>query len=46
MAVEVQAFIEGRLDNQLIEADFLIQDNKSKSMHYEKTPVQLDQFMI
>jgi len=46
MAVEVQAFIEGRLDNQMIDTDFLIQDNKTKSMHYEKTPVQLDQFMI
>ena len=46
MATEVQAFVEGRLDNQMIDSDFVIQDNKTKSMHYEKTPVQLDQFMI
>ena len=46
MAEEVQAFIEGRLDNQMIDSDFVIQDNKTKTINYEKKPVQLDQFMI
>ena len=46
MAEHVDSFVHGRLDNQMIDSEFVIQCNKTKSMHYEKTPVQLDQFMI
>lgn len=46
MAEEVQAFVAGRLDNQMLDTQFAIQCNKTKSLNYEKSPVQLDQFMI
>ena len=46
MAEEVQAFVACRLDNQMLDTQFAIQCNKTKSLNYEKSPVQLDQFMI
>ena len=46
MAEEVHAFVAGRLDNQMLDTQFAIQCNKTKSLNYEKSPVQLDQFMI
>ena len=46
MAEEVQAFVAGRIDNQMLDTQFAIQCNKTKSLNYEKSPVQLDQFMI
>ena len=46
MATSVHAFIEGRLDNQLIETEFLVQDNKTKSLDYERDVLKLDQFMV
>ena len=46
MATSVHAFIEGRLDNQLIDTEFLVQDNKTKSLDYERDVLKLDQFMV
>ena len=46
MAEDVKAFVDGRLNNQMFDTDFLIQDNKSKSFDYEKYGVQLDEFMV
>lgn len=46
MAEHVQKFVDGRLDNQLIDTDFIIQDNKNQSINYEKSSVQLEQFMV
>ena len=46
MAEQVQSFVAGRLDNQMLDTQFAIQCNKTKSINYEKSPVQLDQFMI
>jgi site-specific DNA-cytosine methylase len=46
MAEQVQSFVAGRLDNQMLDTKFAIQCNKTKSINYEKSPVQLDQFMI
>ena len=46
MAAQVDSFVHGRLDNQMLDTQFAIQCNKTKSINYEKSPVQLDQFMI
>ena len=46
MATSVHAFVEGRLDNQLIDTEFLVQDNKTKSLDYERDVLKLDQFMV
>ena len=46
MAEHVFKFVEGRLDNQLIETDYLVQDNKSQTYEYDKSSVQLDAFMV
>ena len=46
MAEHVFKFVEGRLDNQLIDTDYLVQDNKSQTLSYEKESVQLDAFMV
>ena len=46
MADHVLKFVDGRLDNQLIETKYLVQDNKSKTLDYEKESVQLDAFMV
>ena len=40
----IKKYLEGNLD--LIDTKFLIQDNKKKTYDYEKSPLQLDQFMI
>ena len=40
----VKKYLEGRLD--LIDTDFMVQDNKKKTYEYEKSPLQLDQFML
>ena len=46
MAEQVLKFVRGFLDNQLIDTNFLIQDNKSQENFYEKIPLQLDRFMV
>ena len=46
MAGQVLKFVDGRLSNQLIEADFLIQCNKSRNISYKKSGLQLDEFMV
>ena len=46
MAEHVLRYVDGRLDNQLIETDYLVQDNKSQTLSYEKESVQLDAFMV
>ena len=46
MATSVHAFVEGRLDNQLIDTEFLVQDNKTKTLDYERDVLKLDQFMV
>ena len=43
-AAMVKKYLEGQLD--LIDTDFLVQDNKKKTYEYEKSPLQLDQFML
>ena len=40
----IKKYFEGNLD--MIDTQFLIQDNKKRSFEYEKNHVQLDQFMI
>ena len=40
----VKKYLEGQLD--LIDTDFMVQDNKKKTYEYEKSPLQLDQFML
>jgi len=39
-------FCDGRLSNRMIDTPFMVQCNKSKSYDYEKSVVQLDQFMV
>jgi len=46
MAEHVQRFVDGRLDNQMIDTDFLIQDNTNHKLKFEKSSVQLDAFMV
>ena len=46
MAEHVLKFCDGRLDNQLVDTDFLVQDNKTRSIDYKKSSVQLDAFMV
>jgi len=46
MAEHVHKFVDGRLSNQMIDADFVIQDNKSQKLEYQKNGLQLDEFMI
>jgi len=46
IATSVHAFVEGRLDNQMIDTEFLVQDNKTKSLDYERDVLKLDQFMV
>jgi hypothetical protein len=46
MAEVVSSFVAGRLDNQMLDTKFAIQCNKTKSIDYQKSPLQLDQFMI
>ena len=46
MAEYVFKFCEGRLDNQLIETTYMVQDNKTQTKEVERSSVQLDQFMV
>ena len=46
MASQVLKFVDGRLDNQLINTSFLVQDNKTKTIDFEKDSLQLDEFMV
>lgn len=46
MAAQVLKFVQGFLDNQLVDTNFIVQDNKSQENFYEKSPLQLDQFMV
>ena len=46
MADHVLKFLDGRLDNQLIETDFVVQDNKSQKLEYKSSSLQLDEFMV
>ena len=46
MAVHVEKFVDGRLSNQLLDTDFLIQDNTNHKLNFEKNSVQLDAFMV
>jgi hypothetical protein len=46
MAENVLKFVDGRLDNSMIDADFLVQDNKTQTLDYKKEGVQLDAFMV
>jgi len=46
MADHVLRFVDGRLDNQMIETDYLVQDNKSQTLFFKKDSVQLDAFMV
>jgi len=46
MAEHVQKFVDGRLGNQMLDTNFLIQDNTNKKLNFEKNSVQLDAFMV
>jgi len=46
MAEHVKKFVDGRLDNQLLDTNFLIQDNTNKRLNFEKNSVHLDAFMV
>ena len=46
MAENVLRFCDGRLDNQMIETDFVMQDNKTRTLKVENNPVRLDDFML
>ena len=46
LAEHVQKFVDGRLDNQMLDTDFLIQDNTNHKLKCEKNSVQLDAFMV
>tara|TARA_B100000579_G_C22832228_1_gene856675 strand:- start:800 stop:1996 length:1197 start_codon:yes stop_codon:yes gene_type:complete len=46
MAESVIKFCDGRLDNNLYDTDFILQDNKSQTMNYKINSLQLDEFMI
>lgn len=44
MATSIQQHLDGKLDT--IETDFLVQDNKSQTLEYNKESLQLDEFMV
>ena len=46
MAEYVFKFCAGRLDNQLIETTYMVQDNKTQTKEVERSSLQLDQFMV
>lgn len=46
MAEHVAKFVSGRLDNQLYDTDFIVQDNKSQTIDFKNNGVQLDEFMV
>jgi hypothetical protein len=46
MAEHVLKYVDGRLDNSMIDTDYLVQDNKNMTLNYKKDSVQLDAFMV
>lgn len=46
MAEHVLKYLDGRLDNRMIDTDYLVQDNKNMTLNYKKDSVQLDAFMV
>ena len=46
MAEHVLKFVDGRLDNSMLNTDFMVQDNKTQTLDYKKESVQLDAFMV
>ncbi len=44
MAKSIRDHLDGKLDT--IETDFLVQDNKSQTLEYNKESLQLDEFMV
>ena len=46
MSDHVMKFIDGRLDNQMIDTDYVVQDNKNHTLSYKKDSVQVDAFMV
>jgi len=44
MANQVKKYLDNELDS--IDTNFMIQDNKTKTLNYEQIGVQLDQFMV
>ena len=46
MADQVLKFVDGRLGNQLLDTNFLIQCNKTEHIDYKISPLQLDEFMV
>ena len=44
MANQIKKYLDRQLDT--IETKFLVQDNKTKTLDYEKVGVQLDEFMV
>ena len=46
MAEHVLKFVDGRLDNYLYDTDFIMQDNKSQTIDYKISSLQLDEFMV
>jgi site-specific DNA-cytosine methylase len=46
MAEHVMKFLDGRLDNQMVDTDYLVQDNKNMTLNYKKESLQLDAFMV
>ena len=45
MAEQVQSFVHGRLDNQMIDAKFAIQCNKKQTINYDKVGNTLEEFI-
>lgn len=47
MAEHVEKFVDGRLDNQMLDTNFLIQDNTNQKLIYDRgNSAQLDAFMV
>ena len=46
MANHVFKFVNGYLDNTMIDTNFLVQDNKTRTLSYKKDSVHLDAFMV
>lgn len=44
MADNVVRFVNGRMDNRLIETDYLLQDNTQAKVDYERAPNSLEEF--
>ena len=40
----VKKFLEGNIE--MIDTKYLVQDNRKRTYEYEKSPLQLDQFML